>query len=218
MKLAKKMLASVLALALVAALALTAFAAAPTLSVVPNDTTVAVGETLTLTVAGVDMVGTETGTLFFQFNPEVLEFVSVESTDDGFAGEGGMKLDSNDTVSYGFMFMSGAKKDTTFATITFKVIAEGDATVNYTVDSWTGTDAPADGSVAINALAERPTEPPVVDEPTTAAPVEDTSKTNTPTNPGTKIPQTGEAGVAAVAGIMALAAVAFVVTRKKDEE
>ena len=32
------------------------------------------------------------------------------------------------------------------------------------------------------------------------------------------IPQTGEAGVAAIAGVMALAAVAFVATRKKDEE
>lgn len=211
MKLAKKMLVSVLALAMVAALALTAFAAAPTLNVVASDAVV--GKEMTVTVSATNMVNTQTGTLSFEFDPEVLEFVGVESTDDGFAGEGGMKIGSDNVVSYGFMYMSGAKKDTTFCTITFKVLKAADTEITATVDSWTGTDAPAGSVVTINAT-EPTTAAPTTAAPTTEAPSEAPVAPTT----GTVIPQTGEVGIAAIAGVMALAAVAFVVTRKKDEE
>lgn len=212
MKLAKKMLASVIALALVAALALTAFAAAPVVSLTATDAKV--GETVSITVSAKGMAGLESGDLEFAYDAETLEFVSVAQT---FAAADGMGLGgtpSAGVATFSFAIYETAKADGDICTITFKVLKEGETTVTLKYNSWAGTDMPEAASVTFNKV-EAPTTPaPTTPAPTT--PVEPTSKEDPTT--GNQIPQTGEAGVAAIAGVMALAAVAFVATRKKDEE
>lgn len=208
MKLAKKMLASVLALAMVAALALTAFAAAPSVKITATDAVV--GQTVKVTVAGVNIAGLESADIELKYDTEALEFVSAKAAAmNGALPAAGKASDGVCTVS--FAYTEAAVQDDAFATYEFKVLKAGDTTVTVTATSWDGIDEPTINPLVIKAH-EPVVTPPVT---TTAAPVEDGSK-----EPSTKpsITQTGEAGIAAIAGVMALAAVAFVATRKKDEE
>lgn len=212
MKLAKKMLAGVIALAVVAALALTAFAAAPVVSLTASKAVV--GENVTITVAAKDMAGLESADFEFAYDAEALEFVSVKSGSTEFTPAYGNP--ETGLVTFSLMYLETATADTTFCTITFKVLKAGDTDVAMTIGSWDGTEQPADVKVTVKA-EEKATEPaPTQPAPTTPVVTEPTSKEDPTT--GKDIPQTGEAGVAAIAGVMALAAVAFVATRKKDEE
>ena len=208
MKLAKKMLASVIALAVVAALALTAFAAAPVVSL--TATKAVVGENVTISVSAKDMAGLESGDFVFEYDAEALEYVSVDQSSEAkFAMAVGGNPDG--MVTFSFAFLEAATADSEICTVTFKVLKAGDTDVALKIESWDGTEQPADVTVTVKA-EEKATTP----APTEPAPTEPTSKVEPTT--GDKIPQTGEAGVAAIAGVMALAAVAFVATRKKDEE
>lgn len=214
MKLAKKMLASVIALALVAAFALTAFAAAPAVSL--TATKAVVGEEVTITVSGKDMAGLESAVLEFTYDAEALEFVSIDKTADAAYDMGtGDKLADSSTITWAIIYMNAAKADSGLAVLTFKVLKAGDTDVALRIDSWDGTAQPADATVTVKAEEKTTTPASTTPAPTTPAPVEPTSKVPTTDD---QIPQTGEAGVAAIAGVMALAAVAFVATRKKDEE
>lgn len=210
MKLAKKMLASVIALAVVAALALTAFAAAPVVSLTASKAVV--GENVTITMSAKDMAGLESGGLEFTYDAEALEFVSIEKA-AGASYDMGAGDKVEDMITWSFLFLESAKADSDIVTLTFKVLKAGDTDVAMRIDSWDGTEQPADVTVTVKAEEKVvPTQP----TPTEPTPTEPTSKVEPSTND--KIPQTGEAGVAAIAGVMALAAVAFVATRKKDEE
>ena len=214
MKLAKKMLASVCALAMVVALALTAFAT----NVTMTNATADVGETVTITVAGTGIAGLEAADLVFTYDAEALEYVSVKGADGIEYSMAAGGNPSKGTVTFSFAFLEAATADSNMAVVTFKVLKAGASDVVLSYNSWEGTEEPAAVKVVVTGV-EKTTETttvkaPVVeeDESTTAkAPVEDTTK-------APQIPTTGEAGVAAVAGVMAIAAVAFVATRKKDAE
>lgn len=215
MKLAKKMLVSVLALAMVAALALTAFAAAPTLSASVSDAEV--GKEVTITVSAKDLVGTETASIFFSFDAEALQFVSSKSVAKDAMGATGL-VEGENTVSFALAYTEAAAGDDDLVVMTFKVLKAGDTTITGKVTEWTGTDAaPADLTVTV-AAHEPTTAAPTTPAPSTEAPSVETTTAKAPTSTKKTITQTGEAGVAAIAGVMALAAVAFVATRKKDEE
>ena len=217
MKLAKKMLACAMALAMVAAFALTAFAAAPVVSLTA-DQYANVGDEVKVVVAGKNIVGLEAADLEFAYDAEALEFVSVEAGSSDFIPVSGSPKAG--MVTFSLMYLEAAKADVTFCTITFKVLKAGDTDVTVKYNSWAGTDEPAAAKVTV-AQKEVTTEAPVV---TTEAPVVTTEAPVVTTEAGSEvptkndIPETGEAGVAAIAGVMALAAVAFVATRKKDEE
>ena len=208
MKLAKKMLASVLALAIVAAFALTAFAAAPVVSLTATEYA-NVGDEITIDVAATGMAGLESADLEFAYDAEVLEFVSIAKP-AGAAYDMGAGGDVDGVVTWSLLFLESATADSALATLTFKVVKAGDAKVSVKYTSWEGTDMPAEASVTVSQKETTTVAP----ETTTKAPETTTKAPATENN----IPQTGEAGVAAIAGVMALAAVAFVATRKKDEE
>lgn len=237
MKLAKKMLASVMALAIVAALALTAFAA-PAVVMTADANLVEVGDEVTITVSGSDIAGLKSGDLVFTYDAETLAYVSGANAYPDFDLK---TVNGNEAgvFRFSFAYMETATADNAFCTITFKALKAGTATVSYVVvdaadsntGSWDGVAAPAATSVTIEIVEEitdvEPVDPvdPVdpedpedpedpVDPEDPAEPTSDETTTKTPS----KVPQTGEAGVAAIAGVMALAAVAFVATRKKDEE
>lgn len=209
MKLAKKMLACAMALAMVAALALTAFAAAPVVTLSATEYA-EVGEEVTVTVAATGMAGLMSADLEFSYDAAALEFVSIAKAADSAYDMGAGDKVADGTVTWSFMFMNSAEADSGLAVLTFKVLKAGDTDVALKINSWDGTDVPADASVTVSQK-EVPTED--VD------PV-DPAVTTTTKEPGTTdvIKQTGDAGVAAIAGVMAIAAVAFVATRKKDEE
>lgn len=211
MKLAKKMLASVIALALVAALALTAFAAASEIVMTANKAVV--GETVTVTVSAKNMAGLESADLVFNYDEAALEFVSIEEFDGDAAPDltEGDKFDTG-SISWSMLYKKTAKEDSGLAVLTFKVLKAGNTDITVNVGSWDGTEAPA--NVTLTVVAEDPTT--ATTAPSTA-PAETEAPSKAPVTDN-KIPQTGEAGVAAIAGVMALAAVAFVATRKKDEE
>lgn len=212
MKLAKKMLASVLALAMVAALALTAFAAAPVIKMTATDAVV--GKTVTVNVSADQWVGCKSADLEFTYNTDVLEYVSIEEpADRTYKTAEGDLVDNVITWSFYFRDAATATDSTSIATITFKVLKAGDANVSVKATSWDGTDMPAEASVVVKAH-----EPAVVTTvaPTTAEPT--SAKPGVDPTTGKNITQTGEASIAVIAGVMALAAVAFVVTKKKDEE
>lgn len=209
MKLAKKMLASVIALAIVAAFALTAFAAAPVVSLTATDAVV--GEEVTVTMSATGMAGLESAGLEFSYDAEALEFKGIAKA-EGAAYEMGAGDKVGDIVTWSFLYLESAKADSDLVTLTFKVLKAGDTDVSVKITSWDGTEQPADAAVTVKEKVVAPS----TTEPTTVAPsTEATSKAPTTDK---EIPQTGEAGVAAIAGVMALAAVAFVATRKKDEE
>ena len=233
MKLAKKMLACVIALAMVAALALTSFAAATTLSVsaVKSDD----GKQVYVTVSATDYAGFKSGSVVIGYDHTALEYVEdeEEGLDKGLTVTAGIPAGmtaEDDIVNVGLMYAKEAKNaEADIFTLTFNVIAEKNSKITVTVGEWDGTEKPVAGAeTTVVVVAETTTKAPETTtkapETTTAAPVtttetpvvEDASADAT-TTPVTT-PGMGDAGVAAVAGVMALAAVAFVVTRKKDAE
>lgn len=219
MKLAKKMLACAMALAMVAALALTAFAAAPVVTLTATQYE-KVGDTVTVTVAATGMAGLMSADLEFAYDAEALEFVKIEKAADSAYDMGlGDKI-ADGAVTWSFMFSNAAEADSGLAVLTFKVLKEGDATVSVKYNSWDGTDEPAAANTVVSQKVVPTTAEPTTAEPTTVAPTTAAPTTEAGSEEPTtdSIPQTGEAGVAAIAGVMALAAVAFVATRKKDEE
>ena len=127
------------------------------------------------------------------------------------------------------MYSRGAKNaEADIFRIYFEAVKDTNTTITVTANEWEGTGKPADatGNVVLAAptTAAPTTAAPTTAAPTTAAPTtvapttEDASAPETPTKTPDTTPGMGDVGVAAVAGVMALAAVAFVVTRKKDAE
>lgn len=198
MKLAKKMLACAMALAMVAALALTAFAA-PAINVTATDAVV--GKTITVKVAATGVTGLESGDLVLNYDPAVLEFVKVTpNAAGGFTPAAGNPAAGE--VTFSLMYLEAATvADVDFMEVEFKVLKAGDAKLAVVLGSFDGVD----GDVAINVNNVE---------------VESEAENNKEENkdPEVVIPPLGDAGVAAIAGVMAIAAVAFVATRKKDEE
>ena len=234
MKLAKKMLACALALAMVAALALTTFAAATTFSVaaVKSDD----GKQVVVTLSATEYAGFKSGSLTVSYDHTALEFVkgagTATSAVDGLTVVAGIpagKTAEDDVISVGLMYAETATNaNEDVLTLTFNVVDAKNSTISVAVGEWDGTDKPADVSVNV-VMVEETTKAPetttAAPETTTAAPetttvVEDASEVapETTTKTPDSIAPLGDAGVAAVAGVMALAAVAFVVTRKKDAE
>ncbi|MBR5233962.1 MAG: hypothetical protein IKW03_07100 [Clostridia bacterium] len=213
MKLAKKMLACAMALAMVAALALTAFAAP---AITMTATEAVVGETVTVTVAGVDMVGLESADLVFGYDEAALEFVSIVEAESDNAPDltEGDKFDAGQ-ISFSLLYKKGAQADTAFAVITFKVLKAGATDVTVEVNSWDGTETEAASTKVTVAAEEAPTE---ADDDVTPPAGDEGDKDDNGDKDPEVIPPLGDAGVAAIAGVMAIAAVAFVATRKKDEE
>ena len=220
MKLAKKMLACAMALAMVAALALTAFAAAPVVTLTA-DQYANVGDTVTVTVSATGMAGLESADLEIHYDATALKYVKATQC-TGDMGTG--KEVSEGVVTWSFFYMEACEADSDIVKVEFEVLKEGDATVKAVVLEWVGTEVPADASVVVSQKAAPTTAAPTTAAPTTAAPTTAAPTTAEPTEAASEepttgdIPQTGEAGVAGIAGVMALAAVAFVATRKKDEE
>ena len=209
MKLAKKMLACAMALAMVAALALTAFAAAPVVTLSATEYA-EVGDTVTVTCAATGMAGLMSADLEFTYDAAALEFVSIAKAADSAYDMGAGDKVAEGTVTWSFMYMDQATADSGLAVLTFKVLKAGDTSVSVAIGSWDGTDEPAGASVAV---AQKVVAPVTTTEPASEDP---TTKEDPTTAPAIK--ETGDAGVAAIAGVMAIAAVAFVATRKKDEE
>lgn len=212
MKLAKKMLASVFALAMVVALALTAFAAP---AVTMTDATANVGEKVTITVAGSDIAGLESGDLVFTYDAEALKFEEVKKAYDGFdmTAQGSPTAG---TVTFSFAYTENAEADNAFCTITFTVLKAGASDVVMSLNSWDGIAEPAAVKATVTGtekVIETTTEKEEVSDDETT-----TVKAPVSTDKAPEVPKTGDVGVAAVAGVMAIAAVAFVATRKKDEE
>ena len=211
MKLAKKVLACVVALALIGTLAISAFAADAALTLTPASSEVEVGKTVTLSAALTNAKGLENGTVTLVYDPAVLEVVNIEpasvkglssACDEAEAG----------VINDAFAYTKAAEEDTTaLFTVEFKVKAAGSTTVTLSVmdGDISGIDEPAAVSATIKGAEV------TVPETTTAAPTVAPSKDdNNTTKPEDKIPATGDAGIAVAAGLVVLAGAAFVASKK----
>ena len=177
MKLAKKMLVCLMALVMVAIIGISASASSITVA----STDIAVGETATVEVTAADFAGAYSGNLTINYNADVLKYVDSTSA-VGVAGcpEAGQ-------VTIAFMYMNAATDSSAvLATITFEAIAEGDANISVSIDSWDGegaadaasTSASAGKIEVVPAAAETTTKAP---ETTTKAPETTTKAAETTT-------------------------------------
>lgn len=223
MKLTKKILAVVLAVALVAVLGVAAFAAGPSLSLSATKS----GKTVTLTLSGSDLTGFQAGDVVITYDNTKLTYVdSSTSAPDG-TGVTGKAIDVDNQVTFSYMAVDAMKTSSAvLATYTFTVVdgADGTADFSLSIGSFSVNDAevtPSTSGTSVdltekeNPTKENPTKVGPT-EPTSSTPVEPTSRTNGNGKKG--IAQTGEASIAVIAGVMAVAAAAFVATRKKNEE
>ena len=135
MKLAKKMLACAMALAMVAALALTAFAA-PAINVTATDAVV--GKTITVKVAATGVTGLESGDLVLNYDPAVLEFVKVTpNAAGGFTPAAGNPAAGE--VTFSLMYLEAATvANVDFMEVEFKVLKAGDAKLAVVLGSFDG--------------------------------------------------------------------------------
>lgn len=214
MKLAKKILACVIALALTACLGVVAFAAdAPSviLDGKYDDST----KTLTVTMSLDKAKGHQTATLLVGFNDKEVEFVSAEEAGDN--NVAGLATDGKNLS--GASMTSKEFKDDVLAIATYTLkVKDGVNKVTLTVNDESVVDDTIKvanaGKSFVFSTEKATTEP----APSTKA--DDDNKTTTkPAETTTKKPdtikKTGDAGIAVIAGVSALAAVAFVVTKKK---
>lgn len=218
MKLAKKALAVVVAIALISTLAISAFAADAALVLTPSTSTAQIGDTVTVDLSLSNAAGLENLGLIVSFDQDKLELTNVVSGNDNAIAE----KNSAGDVSVGYMNMNSNKADTlALATMTFKVLAEGSADItaelivtdgkadiNGVTVSSNSTTITLTGTEKTTAAPTEPTVAPSADDSTTPS-GDDTTKAED------EIPQTGDAGIAVAAGLVVLAGAAFVASKKR---
>ena len=235
MKLAKKMLAFVLAFAMVAALgtAMIASAAdAPVITLSQVETTL--GNTVTLSLDAANFTGAQSCNIVITYNADELTYVDSAAVYGGVvAGAAG-----DGTVTAAFMDMNSAKDASAqLATYTFKANKVGVSTLTVAIESFDVNDEDVTASVSVSNGSVTIVEPASVTDPEPVTPTKtepvtpsqgggDEKKTTTEPvsgnkgngskGSGSKIAATGDAGIALIAGVAAVAAVAFVATRKKE--
>ncbi len=207
MKLAKKILACVIALALTACLGVVAFAAdAASVSVETSFN----AETRELTIKLGANGAKETASLFLDYDRDAATFVSAAPFKGSYTAVAGETADSAKLLSGSAMSME--QFESAYVEIGTFVLKVKDGVNSVKIDVAEGSEI--DGAkVTGSFVADTKTPEP---ESTTKAPVVDPTKApETTTKKPTNIKKTGDAGIAVIAGVSALAAVAFVVTKKK---
>lgn len=210
MKLAKKVLACVVAFALMSVLAISAFAANATLGV-SAPATAEIGQTITVVgkISGANDL--QSATFAMHYDPEYLEFVSATAVDGGQSG-----LASDGLVTDALAYSTNAGYDAKdLLTVTFKVLKDNGSTeVTFDVldEDISGLDGAATGAATIK-FQEKATAAPITTAAPTDAPTGDATTAPT-TKTEDKIPQTGDAGIAVAAGLVVLAGAAFVASKK----
>lgn len=208
MKLAKKILACVIALALTACLGVVAFAADA--SSVSIDTSFN-AETRELTIKLGANGAKETASLFLDYDHDAATFVSATPFKGSYTAVAGETADSAKLLSGSAMSME--QFDTAYVEIGTYVLKVKDGVKSLEIKTADGTEIDGEkrsASVVVDTPAyEKPS------ETTTVAPKTTEKAPETSTKKPDKITKTGDAGIAVIAGVSALAAVAFVVTKKK---
>ena len=214
MKLAKKVLAVVVAVALISTLAISAFAADFTLSA--SSQTAAIGEEITINVGMNGAAGLMSGGFTVGYDPAYLEYVDSDVAVDGSLTDAG--LIEAGTFNIGLIFSREYEDDAMpMGTITFKVLQAGTTAVTLGVldGDIDGVEAPAGASISLTLTEQpevtttEPTEAPADDDTTKAPAGDDTTKAED------EIPKTGDAGIAVAAGLVVLAGAAFVASKKR---
>lgn len=207
MKLAKKILACVIALALTACLGVVAFAAdAASVSVETSFNASTRELTIKLGANGAK----ETASLFLDYDRDAATFVSAAPFKGSYTAVAGETADSAKLLSGSAMSME--QFESAYVEIGTFVLKVKDGVNSVKIDVAEGSEI--DGAkVTGSFVADTKTPEP---ESTTKAPVVDPTKApETTTKKPQNIKKTGDAGIAVIAGVSALAAVAFVVTKKK---
>ncbi len=229
MKLAKKVLVFVVAIAVMSTVAFSAFAAS-TLSV-SAPAKVEEGQTFTVTATLGNATGFESGVFQLSWDPAVYQYVSQTNSELGSAV--GDKI-SDGAATVGFMFTKSLEDASlTMATFTFKAIGAAGDKAAFTLEVLDGdfepaANLPATGSANVEIVAPT-TAAPTTEAPTTEAPSVEPTQNNTeapseattaaptkvaPTTPAKTIPATGDAGIAVAAALVVLAGAAFVASKK----
>ena len=106
---------------------------------------------LDLFVTGHNIQGTESATIFFNFDIDYLEFVEISGLYDFDLAMGDVLPDNPSTASFVFMFSDSCPDDyLDICKITFRILQPGTTNVSYDCSDWDGTDAPANGFVSLS--------------------------------------------------------------------
>ncbi|MBR1812145.1 MAG: NPXTG-anchored protein [Clostridia bacterium] len=221
MKLAKKVLVFVVALALMSTVAATAFAAGASLSI-SAPATAKVGDTIEVSVTLNGAKGLTSGVFLITWDKAVLDYQGQKNAVLGEEGSAiGGEAEGGATVAINY-YEAATVDSLTLTTVTFKVIGDiGDkGALNVAVfdNDIDGVDEPAAAAGSVTIVGE---EPVVTDAPQPSdEPAEPTTSNDEPTKPaattkpGTSVPKTGDAGVAVAAALVVLAGAAFVASKK----
>jgi len=225
MKLAKKMLACVIALALIGCFASVAFAADANLTVKVTAGEAKVGQDVEVKIALEKAVGVCAGDLGLKFDPTVLEFKSSATAQQAMLAEltvvHGKATDGNDEVTVSFTHVESIAADKgdslEIVVFTFKVLKAGDAKLALTINSFAEVDAEfPEGKDIKDAVKKSVVELTATDGGgnNTTAPSTTGDGTTTTKKPDIDVTG-GEAGLAVAAGLVVLAGAAFVVSKKR---
>lgn len=241
----KKVIAMVVCVAMLACFALTASAATKATFTIETVKAVAVGETVTVNLT-IEEQKTMIGAVGFKFeyDKDYLEFVEDPTTFEFFnagpASGGASAVGNEETMEVQMATANGFKAPGVVMPLTFKVIKEipageiaaisatftlepahaEDETVTYDATIVAGgvkAEAKADDIVdpkpPVDDDDDKPVVKPQPQEPTVEPEVEDVTVTDTEANP-----ETGDvSGIAVAAGLCAVMAAAFVITKKVND-
>lgn len=217
MKLAKKMLACVVALVLISGFAVMAFAeeAAPVKFVLSTTGDAVVDGEIVVNVSVKNAKGIGTVELELAYDAEVFEFVKSEG-----AATMPFGVIATGNPSAGLVTANAMHQDTvtveegSYVDVTFKVLKAGEAKFDLKVNAVTDADDVAIATEAdeVSITVTATEEPAETTEATTTDP---TATTEATTGGNGGVPQTGDAGLAVAAGLVVLAGAAYVVTKKR---
>ncbi|MCR5689495.1 MAG: cohesin domain-containing protein [Clostridiales bacterium] len=232
MKLAKTLLACIVALVLVASCVSAMAATTATVNAVADKSEIKIGDEVTVTVSISNAAGFESGAAWLSFDTSLLELVSTDEGDTKasvvttYEADEIAAANADGQIHNSFAYTRSETKDSvSIYTATFKAKANGVAKFGFVAGELLNLEV---GSVASVTIADATTAAPTTAAPTTAAPTTAAPTTAAPTTkapttaaPKTEgttapktTPKTGDASMAIVAGLAVLAGAAFVASKK----
>lgn len=231
MKLAKTLLACIVALVLVASCVSAMAATTATVNAVADKSEIKIGDEVTVTVSLSNAAGFESGAAWLSFDTSLLELVSTDEGDTKasvvttYEADEIAAANADGQIHNSFAYTRSETKDSvSIYTATFKAKANGVAKFGFVADELLNLEVGSVASVTIADPTTTTTTKVVEDDTTTTTKVvvPDTTTTTAPpkapeaegTTTPSSTPRMGDASMAIVAGLAVLAGAAFVASKK----
>lgn len=138
--------------------------------------------TITVKISAYNMIGTKAGNIFFTYDINVLELISVSNGDLIPSALFSTNNDQPGKIAIAFAWTESCSShfdsDRSLFEFTFRALSTEPTQIDYVIGTWDGTDAPQDGTISLTPTAET----------TTARPPETTTDTPPVTRPPLTVP------------------------------